>query len=319
MIISASRRTDIPAFYSEWLLRRLEEGFVLTVNPFNTHQVSRISLRPEDVDCIVFWTKNAAPMLPRLQRLEEWKFYFQFTLTPYGKDVEPGLPPKDAVVRTFQELSRRLGGAKGARVVWRYDPILLTEQHTIAWHREQFARLLEQLAPYTDCCVISFLDLYSKTERNTNPLGLMPLEAAQMEEIAGSFAELADGSGLVLKSCSEAIDLAKYGIEHGSCIDKARIERVMGVPINVKKDSTQRQECGCMKSVDIGAYNTCRHLCRYCYANFNADMAKAQHAQHDPQAPVLGARLTGMEKITDRKVEHLACARTEQAVQIELF
>ena len=170
MIISASRRTDIPAFYTPWFMNRVRAGFVDAINPFNRKQVSRISLRPEDVDCIVFWTKNAAPMLPHLAELSAmYPFYFQFTITPYGHDVEPGLPDKREVIRTFQQMSQQLSKT---RMVWRYDPILLNDHYTIERHLHDFAVMLEMLAPYTDRCVISFLDLYRKTERNTKLEGV---------------------------------------------------------------------------------------------------------------------------------------------------
>ncbi len=303
MIISASRRTDIPAFYSEWFMNRIRAGFVDAINPFNRKQVSRISLRPEDVDCIVFWTKNAGSMLPYLDELNRhYKFYFQFTITPYAHDVEPALPAKKDLIHTFQELSKRLGKD---RVVWRYDPILLNEQYTIQQHFHDFAEMLEELAPYTDRCVISFLDLYKKTERNTRPLQLQPLGLAEMNVLAGGLARLAKGSGVTLQSCSEEIDLAAYGIAHGACIDKERIEKVIGAPIDVKKDPTQRNVCHCMKSVDIGQYDTCLHRCRYCYANTNGKIAQASYADHHPNATILSGRLRGDERITERKVTHL--------------
>ncbi len=313
MILSVSRRTDIPAFYSKWFYNRLRAGFVDVVNPFNRKQVSRISLRPEDVDCLVFWTKDAAPMLSDLEKLAEYKFYFQFTVTPYGRDVEPGLRPKEEILHTFQELSARLGKE---RVVWRYDPILLNDQYTIKAHLEYFARMLEQLSPYTDCCVISFLDLYCKTERNTRPLQLQDMTVDAMEELAAGFVRIAHGSGVVIRSCSEEVDLSAYGICHGSCIDKERIETVLGSRIEIGKDKTQREICGCVKSVDIGQYNTCRHLCRYCYANFNADMARACFEQHKPESSILSGELLGDEKITWRKTESLKRHGSEE---ISLF
>lgn len=317
MIISASRRTDIPAFYTPWFMNRVRAGFVDAINPFNRKQVSRISLRPEDVDCIVFWTKNAAPMLPHLAELRaKYPFYFQFTITPYGHDVEPGLPDKREVIRTFQQMSQQLGKA---RMVWRYDPILLNDHYTIERHLHDFAVMLEMLAPYTDRCVISFLDLYRKTERNTKPLALRPLGIPEMNALAEGFARLAKGSSVTLQSCSEAIDLAAYGIEHGACIDKERIERVIGAPIDVKKDPTQRDVCHCMKSVDIGQYDTCLHRCRYCYANTNGRMAEASFADHHSDATILSGTLRGDETITARKVTHLKIQPTAESQMDSLF
>ncbi|MBR5381933.1 MAG: DUF1848 domain-containing protein, partial [Oscillospiraceae bacterium] len=188
MIISASRRTDIPAFYLDWFLRRLRTGFADVVNPFNRRQVSRISLRREDVDCIVFWTKDPSPMLERLDDLAAYPFYVQASLTPYDVDVERSLPPKAEIVEAMRELSRRLGRH---RVVWRYDPILLNERYTIFHHRAWFEERLEDLSPFVDRCVISYIDLYAKTRRNTQGLGLRELSEDEMHTLAASFSRLA--------------------------------------------------------------------------------------------------------------------------------
>ena len=164
MIISASRRTDIPTYYSDWFMQRIKEGYVLARNPMNAHQVSRISLNPEVVDGIVFWTKNPLPMLDKLPLLKDYMYYFQFTLNGYEQDVEAGVPPKDKfIVPGFQRLSDMLGPE---RVIWRYDPILLNNKYTFNYHVQRFAELAKQLAPYTKQCTISFLDMYAKTERN---------------------------------------------------------------------------------------------------------------------------------------------------------
>lgn len=317
LIISASRRTDIPAFYSEWFRHRLQAGFVDVVNPFNRRQVSRLSLQPADVDCLVFWTKDAAPLLPYLDELaESYRFYFQFTLTPYDKEVEPGLRPKAAIIRTFQELSRRLGRE---RVVWRYDPIWLNDRYTIEYHQTCFARLLQQLAPYTDTCVISFLDVYRKTERNMRSLRRQTMTAADKREIAASLAQLAAGSGIRLQSCSEGIDLSAYGIQHGACIERERIEKICSMRLAAGKDKNQRPACGCASSVDIGQYDTCRHLCRYCYANTDAARVSASCAQHDPQSSILSGHLRGDEKITWRREKPMLEKPGDRCQPLSLF
>ena len=210
MIISASRRTDLPAFYPAWLLRRLQEGFCLVPNPLNPKQVSRVSLSPQDVDAIVFWTKNPAPLLNALPELVAYPYYFQFTLTPYGKNIEPGLPAKRELVETFQTLSRQIGRE---RVVWRYDPILLTAEWNVERHARAFREMMAELAPYTDTCVLSFVDLYRKTERNTRSIGLLSLTMDTMREIAARFADIAAGTGVRLQSCAEELDLARVSIK----------------------------------------------------------------------------------------------------------
>ena len=304
MIISASRRTDIPAFYGEWFFNRLKAGFVDVVNPFNLKQVSRISLKPQVVDCIVFWTKNAAPIIDRLDELKDYKFFFQFSITPYDKDVEPGLlanQSKDDIIRTFQRLSKKIGKDK---VIWRYDPILLSPTHSVDWHFERFAYFADKLAPYTNRCVISFLDLYTKTKHNTQPLGIRDISVDEMRKLASGISQIAGGR-FKLQTCSEKIDLEEFGISHGACIDKDIVEHVIDAAIDVDKDKTQRQECGCMASVDIGQYDTCTHLCAYCYANFRPQAALKNFSEHNPEATSLFGDIRDDAKITERKMKPL--------------
>ena len=162
MIISASRRTDIPSYYSEWFYNRIKEGFVYVRNPMNIHQIGKISLSPDVVDGIVFWTKNPAPMLDRLGELEKYTYYFQFTVNPYSTDVEPNVPSKnDTIIPTFQKLSSIIGKE---RIVWRYDPILLNEKYTVDYHIKYFSMLADKLAYYTEKCTVSFLDMYKNTQ-----------------------------------------------------------------------------------------------------------------------------------------------------------
>ena len=313
MIISASRRTDIPAFYSEWFINRIKAGYVDVMNPFNRKQVSRISLKPQDVDCIVFWTKDAAPMIDKLDKLSQYKYYFQFTITPYDEDVEPGLlsnQSKQDIIKTFQKLSEKIGKDK---VIWRYDPILLSENiHTIDWHFDKFSEFLNQLAPYTNRCIISFLDFYKKTAFNMRSVGIISMSESDMRETAHGFSQIAENTGIEIQSCSEKIDLSQFGIKHGACIDKEVIEKVISAKIDVKKDDTQRPECGCVKGVDIGQYDSCPHLCKYCYANFRPQAALTNYQLHDNKSSLLFGEFKGDENITTRKVEHLKIQNNEQ-------
>lgn len=290
MILSVSRRTDIPAFYSEWFFNRVKAGFADVINPFNANKFSRVPINPEIVDCIVFWTKDAAPMIERLDELKNFKYYFQFSVTPYDEEVEPGLwenQNKKKIIWTFKNLSETIGKDK---VIWRYDPIIYSEKFTADWHFDQFEFLLKNLAPYTNRCVISFVDLYKKTQHNTKPLGLIDLTEAKMKEIALGFSQIAEGSGVEIQSCSEKVDLAEFGIKHGACIDREIVEKVIGAKLDLKKvkgkdgkDATQRTDCGCIDSVDIGEYDTCKHLCAYCYANFRPNIAIKNNANHNPK------------------------------------
>lgn len=310
MIISASRRTDIPTYYSDWFMQRIKEGYVLARNPMNAHQVSRISLNPEVVDGIVFWTKNPLPMLDKLALLKDYMYYFQFTLNGYEQDVEAGVPPKDKfIVPGFQRLGDMLGPE---RVIWRYDPILLNNKYTFNYHMQRFAELAKQLAPYTKQCTISFLDMYAKTERNMQCLAVQPWSLEQMDAMAKALSEIAHSYGLELATCAEGIELEKYGIKHAHCIDGSLFEKLLGCPMKVGKDKNQRQECGCVESVDIGAYNTCRNGCRYCYANFNNAMVQKNRQQHHPGSALLLGEVGEEDKITERKMH--SCLERQQGL-----
>ena len=222
MIISASRRTDIPAYYGKWMLERLKAGTVSVRNPFNPRQSREISLSPDKIECIVFWTKNPAPMLPLLHEIDAlgYRYYFQFTLTPYDRTIEN--------IRCFQSLA-------------------------------------ERLAPYTERCVISFLDFYRKTERNMAECPVIRPEESMIAETAEAFKEIADAHALDLRSCCEGLEL--YGIRSGACIDPELVEKLTHKRLSAKKDRSQRPFCNCAPSVDIGCYNTCGNGCIYCYAN----------------------------------------------------
>lgn len=300
MILSVSRRTDIPAFYSEWFFNRIKEGFVLVRNPFNRKQVSKIYLNPHTIDCIVFWTKNPNNMLDKLSRIDEYSYYFQFTLNPYDKNIEPYVSKKKYIINTFAALSKKIGKE---RVIWRYDPIILTDTYDIDYHIKWFEFLASKLSQYTNKCIISFLDLYSKTQRNFNNIELQPITYEKMELIACQFAKIASKYNLRLETCSEEIDLNKYGIKNGKCIDDKLISDITGKKLIVKKDLNQRLECGCVKSIDIGEYNTCKHGCIYCYANYSNNKLAKNVENHESTSPILIGNLIGDEKIIDRNIK----------------
>ncbi|MDE7016823.1 MAG: DUF1848 domain-containing protein [Lachnospiraceae bacterium] len=303
MIISASRRTDIPSYYSEWFFNRLKEQYVLVRNPMNMHQIGKIDLSPKVVDGIVFWTKNPVPMLNRLEELEKYNYYFQFTLTAYGPEVETGLPSKNKVIiPSFQRLSKEIGKKK---VVWRYDPIFLNEKYTIDYHCRYFAVLASKLALYTEKCTISFLDYYRNTERNMKPLHIHPLTVEQQKEIIEKFVRIAQRYNLHLDTCAESCDFGKFGVSHACCIDKERFERIGKYKLNVEKDKNQREECGCVASIDIGAYNTCRNGCLYCYANYSGMSVNNNFGKHNLESPLLFGKVNEEDKVKERNVTSL--------------
>ena len=303
MILSVSRRTDVPNYFSDWFYNRIKEGFLYVRNPMNAHQISSIDLSPKVVDCIVFWTKNPANMLERLDELKSYQYYFQFTLTGYGKDVEPGLPDKrEVLIPTFQMLSEKVGAQK---VIWRYDPIFFSPCYTSEYHLKAFEEIAHSLAGYTRKVVISFIDLYAKTQRNTSGLQIESISDRNMVEFAKQIVDIAGKCGMEVESCAEVIDLQNVGVKHGSCIDKKLIEEILGCKLTVTKDKNQRAECGCCESVETGTYNTCRNGCRYCYANFNDTMVKESVAAYDVDSPLLCGCVGPDDKITERKVKSL--------------
>lgn len=311
MILSVSRRTDVPNYYSDWFINRLKEGFLYVRNPMNIHQISRINLSPEVVDCIVFWTKNPANMLGKLEYLQDYAYYFQFTLTGYGRDMEPNLPEKrKELIPAFQKLSEKIGKEK---VIWRYDPILLSDKYTADYHLKAFEEIAGNLAGYTEKAVISFVDLYEKTWRNTRGLGIRLATEKEMMGLAAEMAQIASKYNLEIESCAEQWDFQKVGIQRGSCIDKKLIERIIGCRLTGQKDKNQRKECGCFESVEVGAYNTCLNGCRYCYANFSDEKVKENIKLYRQDAPLLCGNIGPDDKITDRKMKSL------KNIQISFF
>ena len=214
MIISASRRTDIPALYPEWFMNRLLAEEVLVPNPYNRKKVSRIELSRETVDCFVFWTKNPEPMLPYLKRLDMlgYPYYFEMTITGYREDMEPNVPSTEEAMATFMLLSERIGRE---RMDLRFDPIIINEKYPLEYHLEQFEMLCSWLHAYTDRCIISFVDYYKGSP-------FVELEAEDMIEAAKGLVQIADRYQLPLYTCAEKIDLRPYGIQTGACIDKKK-------------------------------------------------------------------------------------------------
>lgn len=306
MIVSVSRRTDIPCRYSDWFFHRLREGCALVRNPMNPRRISRVSLSPDAVDGFVFWTKNPAPMLARLDELRGWPFYFQFTLTPYGHDIEAALPDKfDVLIPTFLRLAEAIGPE---RVVWRYDPILFNDTYATELHLEQFRRMARLLKGATDSCTISFLDPYRGIARRLT--GLRAPTAEEQQSLAAGLSAIARENGMQLQTCAEAIDLGRYGISHARCIDAERMSRIAGHPLKIARDRNQRPECGCAASVDIGAYDTCVNGCRYCYANHRPGVLAANLQAHDACSPLLTGWPAAGDVITERRMDSCAVAQT---------
>lgn len=310
MIISASRRTDIPAFFSDWFINRIKAQYAYVRNPVNIHQISKISLMPNVVDCIVFWTKNPNPIISKLDILNDYMYYFQFTLNAYNKDLEANLPSLDDRIQTFQILSELIGKQ---RIIWRYDPIILNSRYSINWHIGKFGYIAKQLYNYTEKVTISFIDLYTKISNSIKGKNIYEPSYNLKKTIAKNFAEIAHSYNLKIDTCAENIDLSEYGIDHAHCIDDKLIARLLDCSIDARKDKNQRSECGCVSSIDLGLYNTCQNGCAYCYANHNADVRKRNFEAYDSNSPLLCSQVTELDKITERKV------KSQRNIQLSLF
>ncbi len=285
MIISASRRTDIPAYYSEWFYKRIEEGYCTVPNPFDANQIYLVDMRPQAATAIVFWTRNALPLIKNINKLDKkgYRYYFQFTINNYNKVYEPSNPSFESAVNCFKQLSDKLGRGK---VIWRYDPILFTNDLTLDFHKENFSNIFNKLNSYTKRIVISIVDDYKKTLRRLNKLEVNYEEnqigKPQVVELLKFIVDKADSKGIKVESCAEEKDFEYLGIIHGKCIDDRLLKEEFGIDLTYKKDKNQRLPCGCMVSKDIGMNNTCLMGCEYCYATTSHQAAVKNKKKHDP-------------------------------------
>jgi hypothetical protein len=282
MIINTGQRTDIPAFYAEWFANRLREGVVCVRNPYNPSQVSRYRLDPTVVDVIGFCTKDPTPMFPYMDLLKNYGQYWFVTITPYGRDMEPNVPDKHRLLEDFKRLSEQVGvNAIG----WRYDPILLSERYTTAYHLRAFETMASALEGYTQTAVISFIDLYPKVRRNFPEA--REVRAEERIRLGKALIEIASTHGMIVKPCAEGDELAPYGADCGGCMRLGDYEKAIGKKLSAPKRKGTRAGCACYLACDIGAYNTCKHLCKYCYANAEPTRVLTQSRLHDPRSPFL--------------------------------
>ena len=274
-------------------MNRVRAGFCMVRNPFRPEQVSRVSLLPEEVDAIVFWSKDPQPLLPHLDELDRrgYRYYFQFTLNDYSKLLEPQVPPLPARLETFQTLSRRLGKS---RVIWRYDPIIISNLTDSAYHRQSFKGLCARLAGHTERVMVSVVDYYQKTIRRLARLeeeGYVfekRLRAnLELDELLQFMAKTAAKHGLEIFTCAEERNYTEFGLPPGRCIDGELIQRLWGLTGPWQKDPGQRRACGCAKSKDIGETDSCLHHCPYCYATRDRATASRKFYEHDPNSTAL--------------------------------
>lgn len=299
MIISASRRTDIPSTYMPWFINRLKEGSVLVRNPMNYNMVSRVSLRKEDIDCIVFWTKQPADWAAYAKELADYPYYMHYTINGYDKALEPGLPDIDTRSENFKNTAKIIGRD---RMIWRYSPVILNADNTMQVHIERFAYLAEQLKDVAFRVMVSFIDVYDKIKTSMQKLGVRELTQAEKLSLLEAFQAICIKHNIELQLCSDTMNVSNLGITHGSCIDRTLAEKLCGYALPYTKDKGQKASCLCAQSIDVGAYNTCPLQCTYCYANINAGGALKNSEKHNPSSPLLFGELKETDVIKDRKI-----------------
>lgn len=294
MIINTGQRTDIPAFYARWFANRLKEGFVCVRNPYDQSQVSRYRLDPCVVDVIGFCTKNPEPMFPYMDLLKDYGQYWFVTITPYGRDIEPNVPDKHRILDDFRKLSEIVGVDS---IGWRYDPIFISERYSVEYHLRAFEKIACALDGYTRTAVISFIDLYPKVKRNFPEAREVPGEIRL--SLGKKIIDIAAEHGMTVKPCAEGDELAEYGADCGGCMRISDYEKAIGRRLIVPKRKGARAACACYLSCDIGAYDTCMHLCRYCYANADPERVRQHSRLHDPLSPFLIGNYCEGDRIHD--------------------
>ena len=285
MIINTGLRTDIPAFFADWFINRIKAGYVCVRNPYNRQQVTEYQLNPDVVDLLVFCSKNPIPLITQLKSedvLRPFKQFWFVTITPYGREIEPNVPDKQLVIECFKELSCKLGINS---VCWCYDPVLVNEKYTVDFHINAFKKMAQQLSDYTETCVISFIDLYKKVQKNFS--SAIEVSAAEQEIICKEFVKIGKQYNISVKTCGESPSLAEFGVDVSGCMTKEVFEKAAGCRLDIPKMRQNRKECACILTADIGEYNTCSHFCRYCYANYDRQSVIRNNKFHDKNSAFL--------------------------------
>ena len=294
MILFVSGRTDIPAFYSKWFINRVKAGFVDVRNPFNQNLVSRINF--SDVDLIMFCSKNPLPMIDKLKMLKV-PVLFHVTITPYSKDVEPNIPDKRLIIEGVKKLSLVLGIDN---VVLRYDPIFLSDKYNVDYHIRAFDKLCKNLNGYVNKIIVSFMDEYKNVRSNKNILKYRAFTREDYKKIGEAFSKSAMDNGMSVQTCFEDNDLTQYGFVKGECLSHELAYILTGKKFkssNVRKE----KKCECVQMVDIGDYNSCMHMCKYCYANYDEKAVSSNFERHDDNSSLLIGSIQSDDVIKVRK------------------
>lgn len=291
MILNTGGRTDTVNYFSEWLLNRFAAGYAYSRKPFHPDVVNRIDLNPETIDVVEFCSKNYRPILSRLHEItERFNCHFHYTITAYDKDIEPNVPGIDESIETLRDLSAQVGKEK---IIWRYDPVLLTGKYTIERHFATFDYMAGRIAPYVSRCVFSFVVWYKKLHLPE----LQPISGQQKELIAKGLGEMAAKRHLYIQTCGTKESYEQYGIHHSGCMTRAVYEHSLGLHFKKVAERGNRPGCRCMESRGLGDYNTCLNGCRYCYANYDHEKARENYRLHDPESPLMIGHLRPTDKI----------------------
>ncbi len=294
MILNISGRTDIIAFYPEWFKNRYKEGYVDVRNPFHPKLVSRIFFK--EVDAILFCTKNPLPIIDFLEKIEK-PIIFQITLTAYKEDIEPFVPPKNKVIEGIKKVVEKIGSEY---VYVRYDPIFLSEKYNIEYHQKAFERICTLLDGYIKHIIVSFIDDYKNVRKNKDVLRYREFLEEDYKKIGKSFSKSARKHNITVQTCFEERNLVEFGFIKGECISHELAYKLTGKTYNNWK-ARKEGKCNCVEMVDIGAYNTCKHFCKYCYANFDEKRVEKNYKQHDPTSSLLIGHLKEDDIIKERK------------------
>lgn len=299
MIINTGQRTDIPAFYSKWFINRIREGYVLVRNPYYPSLVTKFLLNPDVVDVIGFCTKNPRPMFKYLDELKPFGQFWYISITGFDKDIEPNVPSIDQVIEDFKFLSYKVG--KNA-IALRYTPIIINEKYTLQRHIDTFEYITSKLEGYTSLAVFGFVDIYDKLKRNHPEI--IDCDDSLKIIIAKEFLKIANKHHMELRLCSKEKWLSSYGIDVNGCMRLEDYERAIGFSLTpTKKMEARRGYCTCYLSNDIGSYNSCLHLCSYCYANGNSNLVLSNFIKHDDDSPFLIGNISPDDKIRLAKQE----------------
>lgn len=294
MILNVSGRTDIVAFYSKWFLNRLKEGYVDVRNPFNPNLVSRIDF--DDVDLILFCTKNPIPIVDKLGDIKI-PYIFHVTITPYKDDIEPNLPSKSKIIEAVKKISTRVGIDN---IYVRYDPIFISEKYNIEYHIKAFTKLCSLLKGYVKTIIVSFIDNYKNVRKNLPYLKYRSFTEEDYKLIGENFSKIAKDNNMVIQTCFEERNLTEYGFIKGECMSKELAFKLTGKTYK-KWQARKGNACNCVELVDIGVYNSCNHLCKYCYANYDESKVKENINNHDINSSLLIGHINSNDIIKPRK------------------